>query len=213
MKKYLAAGLAAVMVFALAGCGASKVVEDTTKAIQEVVEEEEELTSVTGTWVSDKINVADSFGEGIDEGIQEPLGTDVSFKDYVDEIYMRANLVLSEDDTFSLSFTMDEDRSALDAGFPDYLRAAFSDAVGEELSDEDILDLFDIDVNTYAGESFSPDVINKEYESYTVTGTYTFEDDVVTMIGGGYETIGKLDGSKMIVDDAMLGRVIFTHEQ
>jgi len=210
-RKAAAAAVAAVMVFSLAACGSkdSGVVADTVKELEKIAEEEE--VTLPGEWVSEEINMIDSFAEGADEEMKEQTGSEISIKDYVAEFNLVAYLTFNEDDTFSFQYKLASDTNELRSGFGDYMRAIFDELNGEHLTDEELTEMLGTDIDSYVAEAFSDEAIEEAFPEEVYTGTYTFENGEVTITSDDGEfSSGTLDGSVLTLTDKTLGNIVFT---
>ena len=211
-KRLLAAGVAAVMVFALAGCGSKELVQEVAKEAEKAAAEMEEEVTLPGEWVSGKINMIDAFAEGADPEMKENIGTDISIKDYVTAINLLGHLTFNEDGTFSLSYTLDSDREALISEFAEYMRAIYNEMNGEPFTDEEFAEMLGTDLESYAAEAWSDEAAAEYFPENQITGNYVFENGMVTITAdeSGDSSTGTLEGGELLMEDDELGTLVFT---
>ena len=122
MKKILAAGLAAIMVFSLTACGKSKAVP------------------LAGTWKA-SIDAKSVYGEVFDSSMD--AGGDLKFSEYMPDMTENITLVLNEDKTYTVEQITDIDVEAFQDGYVAYLTDTLTaENGGTPYTDEELIEWF-----------------------------------------------------------------------
>jgi len=181
-RKILAAGVAAVMVFSLAGCGGSKKV------------------TLEGTWKATADTTA-SYGAGFDSGMD--AGGDILFSDYIPDMTENISLTLNADKTFTMDMSTDVDRAAFQDAYVQYLSDVLTnDNGGVPLTEDELVAVFGTaDLKEATAEFFSEEELDALFGASTYTGTYSETDGTIELVDDDLGTsTGTFDGSTLTLD-------------
>lgn len=180
-RKILAAGVAAVMVFSLAGCGSKKV-------------------TLEGTWKA-TADTTESYGAGFDSGMD--AGGDILFSDYIPDMTENISLTLNADKTFTMDMSTDVDRAAFQDAYVQYLSDVLTnDNGGVPLTEDELVAVFGTaDLKEATAEFFSEEELDALFGASTYTGTYSETDGTIELVDDDLGTsTGTFDGSTLTLD-------------
>ena len=180
-RKILAAGVAAVMVFSLAGCGSKKV-------------------TLEGTWKA-TADTTESYGAGFDSGMD--AGGDILFSDYIPDMTENISLTLNADKTFTMDMSTDVDRAAFQDAYVQYLSDVLTDDNGGvPLTEDELVEIFGTaDLKEATAEFFSEEELDALFGASTYTGTYSETDGTIELVDDDLGTsTGTFDGSTLTLD-------------
>ena len=180
-RKFLAAGVAAVMVFSLAGCGSKKV-------------------TLEGTWKA-TADTTESYGAGFDSGMD--AGGDILFSDYIPDMTENISLTLNADKTFTMDMSTDVDRAAFQDAYVQYLSDVLTDDNGGvPLTEDELVEIFGTaDLKEATAEFFSEEELDALFGASTYTGTYSETDGTIELVDDDLGTsTGTFDGSTLTLD-------------
>ena len=69
-------------------------------------------------------------------------------------------------------------------GYTEYIRAVFNEKEGKELTDEEILEKYQVDMSTFAEDELSNEALDAMYEEDAAIGNFTFDGTNITLDGG-----------------------------
>ncbi len=210
-KRIAAAAAASVMVFSLAGCGSKDegVVADAVKELEKTVEE---VDTLNGDWVSDKVNLVETLAEQVDAQMNESSGTEVKTLDYITDFSLISYLTFNEDGTYYVDYEFVSDKDVLRSEFAEYMWAVLEDVTGQELEYDDLTEILGMTLDEYTEETWSEEKIMGMFPEELISGEYTNEDGVITLYDDEGEVFGTgtLDGETLVTTDNVLGDAVFT---
>ena len=181
-RKFLAAGVVAVMVFSLAGCGGSKKV------------------TLEGTWKA-TADTTEAYGAGFDSGMD--AGGDRKFSEYIPTLTENITLTLNADKTYTMDMATDVDIEAFQEAYVQYLNDVLTDDNGgTPLTEAELVEVFGTaDLKEATAEFFSEEEMNNLFGASTYTGTYSETDGTFELVDDDLGTsAGTFDGQTLTLD-------------
>ena len=181
-RKFLAAGVAAIMVFSLAGCGGSKKV------------------TLEGTWKATADTTA-AYGASFDSGMD--AGGDRKFSDYIPTMTENITLTLNEDKSYTMEMFTDVDLEAFQDSYVKYLEDVLADDNGgAPLTEAELIDIFGTaDLREATAEFFTEEEMDGLFGASTYTGTYSETDGTFELVDDELGTsAGTFDGQTLTMD-------------
>ena len=188
-KRLLAAGVAAVMVFALAGCGGK------------------EEVALEGTWNAD-VDATQIFGESFDGG----MDTEIKFSDYIPDMTEKLSITFNADGTYEFTDETEVDIAAFQDAYVQYLTDVLTaDNGGEALTDEDLIEVFGTaDLKEATAELFTDEEMDALFGTQTETGSYTNTDGSIELESGIKGTFADGVLTMDLTDLIDISSVVFT---
>ena len=197
IKRLGISAAAAITALSMCACGAKDLVrqaQNNAQTAQESLKQMEDAIAVIeaaelyGTWRSDKADLTEYFAQGVDESMKQGFGTTISLGDYISDFSVVCILTFNEDGTYDTSLSSAIEGDSFREGYNEYIRAVFNEKEGRQLTDTEILEIYDVDMNTFADDELSNEALDEMFAEDSVHGSFTLDGTSLTLDEGASGT-------------------------
>lgn len=192
MKKLFALLLALCMMMALCACGGSS-------------------ETIIGSWEG-TMDMAQMLVEEVDPGVQQSLGTSISFGDYLKKMPCKFLAEFKADGTYSYQLDGSDSRDLLKTATYDYYYAILTELLGAEPTDDELVSVLGMSLDDYAGQIADQSLDGLKSQG-TTSGTFKIDGNKILYNGSSdnYETF-TLSGNTLTIHVDGLGDVVFNRK-